>query len=164
MTTSDQGHAARNGRGRFVRTVDTAARDAEACRLRTLGLTYEQIASQLGFSDRSNARSAVERGLVAIVAEPAEELRTLELARLDELTQRAWGILDDEPPGVALQAIDRILKIQERRAKLLGLDAPTRVEAQVQETTQQDIELQELIAEARARQATAEAQIRNEAK
>ena len=34
-------------------------------------------------------------------------------------------LLDDGP---VLQAVDRLLKIADRRAKLLGLDAPKRVE------------------------------------
>lgn len=154
MATTDHSHdnrrprKQRDGRGRYIRTADSAERDAEACRLRTLGHTYDQIAAEVGFADRSKARQAVERGLTAIVAEPASELRVLELARLDELWRRAWAILEREHQvvqlgkvvrdrdgqavvdhGPTLQAIDRLLKIQERRAKLLGLDAPTRVEA-----------------------------------
>jgi hypothetical protein len=40
--------------------------------------------------------------------------------------------------------------VQERRAKYLGLDAPERVDATVTEVTQEDLELRELLAEARA--------------
>lgn len=153
MATSDQGHdnrrprRTRDGRGRYIRTADSAQRDAEACQLRGRGVTYDEIATQLGFADRSKARQAVERALDQTIREPAEELRMLELQRLDELWRRAWAILEREHQvvqlgkvvrdvngqavvdhGPTLQAIDRLLKIQERRAKLLGLDAPTKFE------------------------------------
>jgi len=39
------------------------------------------------------------------------------------------GLLEDDAPILA--AADRILKVLERRAKLHGLDAPTKVQAQV---------------------------------
>lgn len=147
-TSRNHTHRTRDGRGRYIRTRDSAQRDAEACRLRTLGHTYDHIAAELGFADRSKARQAVERGLTAVVAEPAGELRALELSRLDELWRRAWAVLEREhrvvqlgkvvrdqdgqavvDHGPTLQAIDRLLKIQERRSRLLGLDAPTKVEA-----------------------------------
>lgn len=112
----------RNRRGRYTSSPDTAERDASAVQLRTEGLTYREIAAQLGFADPSGAYRAVERGLDAIRSEGAEALQQLELHRLDLLHQRAWAELtrDDSQP---LQAIDRLLKIQERRARLLGLDA-----------------------------------------
>jgi hypothetical protein len=37
-------------------------------------------------------------------------------------------VLDD---SVALKAVDSLVKVQGRRAKLLGLDAPTRVQAMI---------------------------------
>lgn len=105
-------------------TPDTAERDAAAARLRSQGLTYQEIAERLGFADPSGARRAVERGLDAIRAEGAEALRELELHRLDLLHQRAWSELTrDDEDSQPLQAIDRLLRIQERRARLLGLDA-----------------------------------------
>lgn len=157
MTTSDQTpKRARNGRGRFVRHIDTAQRDADACRLRSNGATYQEIADQLGYPDRQAARTAVTRALREIVAEPAAELRTLELARLDRMWNVAWRILEDQhvtvsqgrvvhtddgqpvaDVGPVLAAIDRLLKIQERRARLLGLDAPTRVQVTPDEVEQE---------------------------
>jgi hypothetical protein len=100
-----------------------------------------------------------------------------ELLRLDELEARAREVLDrhhitvnngrvikldDGEPllddGPVLAAIDRLLKIEDARRKnnesqrkLLGLDAPTKVDAQVTEVTQQDIELQEMLRNAKAK-------------
>jgi hypothetical protein len=109
-------------------------------------MRYEDIAAELGYTSRARAAEAVLQGLRDTVAEPSTELRALEIERLDALWRRAWQILDrphlvaqmgrvvkyrgkpviDDAP--VLQAIDRLLRIQERRAKLLGLDAPVEVE------------------------------------
>jgi hypothetical protein len=99
-----------------------------------------------------------------------------ELVRLNELEERAKLVLDrhhitvnngrviavDGEPlqddGPVLAAIDRLIKIEDARRKnnesqrkLLGLDAPTKVDAQVTEVTQQDIELQEMVRDAKAK-------------
>jgi hypothetical protein len=53
----------------------------------------------------------------------AELIRKLELDRLDAMMLRAWTIMDaGGPPETTLRAIDRLLGIQARRAKYLGLD------------------------------------------
>lgn len=74
---------ARDGRGRYVRTLETAERDAEAARLRGLGYTYPMIAEMLGYPNRIAAREGVEKVLKEAVTEPAEQLLTIELQRLD---------------------------------------------------------------------------------
>lgn len=64
-------------------------------------------------------------------------------------------LLDDAP---VLAAIDRLVKIEAERVRngealrrLLGLDMPVKVDATVHETTQQDLELQEMIRDAKAK-------------
>jgi len=140
----------RDGQGRFTRDPDTAARDAEACRLRARNLTYRQIADELSIDVRA-AYDGVQRALKDTLQEPADDLRRLELERLDELAQRARGVMDathyvvdkgavvewagaplvDDAPILA--AVDRLLKVQERRARLLGLDSPQRVSIDAQQ-------------------------------
>ena len=107
-----------------------AERRARAVELRKLGLTYAKIGEQLGVARQTAyqlVQSALEE-LRAKTSEGLEELRQLELERLDE-----WQVLvvRELQKGRVLQAIDRLLKIAERRAKLLGLDAPTKHVAQV---------------------------------
>lgn len=140
MTPPVRGH-----NGRFTRSVDTAERDAEACRLRTRGASYQQVADQLGFTDRSNARRAIQRALAEVVREAADEHVQLQLDQLDALTGEVLTVLErehyvasagrlvcdadgrplrDDMPR--LHAVDRLLRIMERRARLLGLDAPAR--------------------------------------
>jgi hypothetical protein len=160
VVTTGRGHGnqPRSGRGRFVKSLETAKRDAEAAQLRAEGKTYDQIAETLDFSDRSLARRAVERALAATVREPADELRQLELIRLDALWVEAVKVMttehitvnngrvievdgvplkDDAP---TLSAIDRLLKIMERRAKLVGLDSATKVEVLSVDALDKEIE------------------------
>ncbi len=134
-----------------AQAVEIAERRAKAVDMRMSGSSYKAIADALGYKTASAASQDVTRALEAAVAEQSrsvEAYREEELQRLDLLLAEAWAILkrthvtvshgrivrDDldqpiEDDGPTLQAIDRILKIQERRAKFLGLDAPTKVEA-----------------------------------
>ncbi|MFD5058244.1 hypothetical protein [Streptomyces sp. NPDC058394] len=132
------------GDGQFVRSLTTAQRDAEAARLRSKGWTYPRIAAELGFNHKADAYNAVKRVLDETVREAGDDLRALELDRLDGMYAAAMEVLerehvtvsngkvvtlDGEPlpdDGPVLQAIDRLLRIQERRARLLGLDAPVK--------------------------------------
>jgi transposase len=155
----DSGRRPRGVKGRYEHTMADAERDATAARLRARGLTYRRIAAELGV-DVATAHRAVKRALEATVAEPAAEVRQLELERLDtelerlaELEERVREVLeakhvtvqhgavvqlDGQPlpdDGPVLAAADRLLKIEdarrrkgERRARLLGLDAPQKVE------------------------------------
>lgn len=79
---------------------------------------------------------------------------------------------DEEPvedDTFVLQAVDRLTRIEESRRRtgeairrLLGLDMPVKVDYTVTETTQQDIALQELAAEMRAKNAATVDQLRAE--
>lgn len=106
--------------------LSATERQRAALALRAAGLTLEAIASQLGYKDASGAYRAICTGLTRTLREPAEQLRTLELERLDRMQEAIW------PSVVAgkLIAIDRALAIQERRAKYLGLDAPARIDVE----------------------------------
>lgn len=132
------------GDGRFVGTLTTAQRAAQAAELRSKGWTYSRIAAEVGYTHRADAYNAVKKVLEETVREAGENVRALELERLDRLEAAANEVLErehvtvsngrvvvlNETPlpddGPVLAAIDRLLKIQERRAKLLGLDAPTK--------------------------------------
>lgn len=112
----------------------------------------------------------------------AERLET-SLQRLDDLAEKAWDILNTDhvtvsqgrtfegifDPGPSLQAIDRLVKIEEQRRKiseslrkLFGVDAPQQIEATITEVTEQDRELQEMIRDAQAKVAAQEATLRGE--
>lgn len=104
--------------------LSAVERAAEALRLRKRGLTYEQIADQLGYAGPSGAYRAIHQALHKTLQEPADDVRALEVTRLDALLDALW---DAALSGKWL-AVDRVLKIMERRAALLGLDAPQKVD------------------------------------
>jgi hypothetical protein len=89
----------------------------------------------------------VERAIADVPMEATKELIALELAKIDLLERRAYEIMEKhhvfvsqggkvvydgdvklEDDGPALQAINTLAKLGERRARLLGLNAPTRTE------------------------------------
>ena len=87
-------------------------------------MSYEAIAKQLGVSDKSTVGQRVQAALREIIREPAEAVLKMELERLDVLLSGLW----EQAADGDLQALDRALKIQDRRAKYLGLDAPTKTQ------------------------------------
>lgn len=96
-----------------------------ALELRSAGLSYRQIADALGVS-RASAWRIVTRGLdelTAKCAEKAEQVKALELVRLDAMRVLLWPKRGD--PRVC----DSLLRISERVARLHGLDAPQKIEA-----------------------------------
>jgi hypothetical protein len=99
-------------------------RAAEALRLRQSGMTWEAIAARLKYRNPSGPRMAVERLLSRVEHEGAAQLRAVEGRRLDELQASVWG----KATAGDCDAIRTVLRISERRSKLLGLDAPQRVE------------------------------------
>lgn len=72
----------------------------------------------------SSVAEAIEAELDELTKEPAEKLRTVEVARLDRLLKAMWA----KAMKGDVTRVDRCLRIMERRAKLLGLDAPTKQE------------------------------------
>ena len=105
--------------------ISAAKKQAQALALRAAGASYETIAFQLGYASPSGAYKAVSSALRKTLEEPAAELRTLELNRLDGYLL----VISPEVRRGNLKAIDRALKISERRSKLLGLDQAIEVRA-----------------------------------
>ena len=103
----------------------TKARWPEALDLRIAGGTYRQIAAQMGI-DLKAAYEAVQGALGeldAITKVKAERHRDLELRRLERATLGLWTKVQagDE------RAVLAYVRVADRKAKLLGLDAPTQV-------------------------------------
>ena len=103
-----------------------AERRVRALQYRLAGASYRKIAKELQVSVET-AWSDVQaelRALREIAVHDAEELRELEMQRLDEWTLNLTPKARDGDP----RAIGTLVRIQERRAKLTGLDAPDKVE------------------------------------
>lgn len=105
------------------------AKRRQAVELRLRGNSYVDIARELGIT----AQAAYQTVSAALdearkeLREKSKELRELEADRLDILYRKvADAVMPDDSP-IDPKLIETALKIMERRAKLLGLDAPTKV-------------------------------------
>ena len=129
------------------RRVAVAERRARVLKLRAAGATLDDIMAAVpGYKARAAVSQDISRALAALRHESVDELRALSNERLDMLWRTAMQILgrthyvvsngrlmthdgqpmrDDDP---ALRAIGVLLQIEQRRARLNGLDAPKQVE------------------------------------
>jgi hypothetical protein len=100
-------------------------RELEAVRLRRAGVEYHDIGDKLGMSE-SGAYLAVKRVLDRMMAQANEtqaENLTLDLQRINVMLVGLWPkVLAGDP-----QAIVAALRVLERRARMLGYDAPAKV-------------------------------------
>ena len=110
--------------GNQDRELDALERQKQALALRLAGAPYARIAEQLGYRGTGGAHAAVKAALRKTLQEPADEIRTIEEERLNALLLSMWRQAQQGNQG----AVDRCLKIMERRARLLGLDAPTKTD------------------------------------
>jgi hypothetical protein len=151
---------ARSGKGQYIRTPQTAKRDAQAAELRAEGWTFEAIAAELGYGDKSTCRKAIRRALREIVQGPAEQLLALHMERLETLYEAALEVLEADHVVVSHGKIitgedgqplkdngPKLAAIREARAslesfrKLTGLDAPSRVSVDAQQLGDEIISL-----------------------
>ena len=96
--------------------------------LRRSGETWERIAVAVGYANASGTQKAYARVVSRVQRESVDEIRDLELDRLDRIQRAFWtpAIVDRDK-----RAAEVVLKVMDRRAKLLGLEAPTKVQAEV---------------------------------
>lgn len=151
------------------RTLEAMEKDAQAADLYRRGLTYRQIASQLGWKSPKSAFEAVRRaardaGRNSLAA--GEALRLM-LDRQQDYRRVAYrvlttkhyvttqaGVLAKGPDGSpllddapVLNALDRLVRIDQEEAKLLGLYAPAKSRVEVITEDAVDAELKRLAEE-----------------
>lgn len=108
-----------------LRDVNAAQRVATALKLRAHKARYEDIAAACGYGSAGAAHKAIMRELSRVIVANVDTLRREEADSLDRLEVECWKRLEDaEYASGMLFAVDRILAVKERRAKLLGLDTP----------------------------------------
>ncbi len=139
------------GNARAVK-AEVAARRAKLVEYRRQRIPYDKFWAELGYSSRDAATRDFTRAIEeSIAAQHAsvEVYREEQLAELDYLAEKAHEVLRarhymvtqsgkvvEDPEtgqpmvddGPMLAAIDRLVKILDRIAKLRGLDAPQRLE------------------------------------
>lgn len=150
----------RSARARVTAMAGNTAQDdaiedrrSKAWDLRVRGKTYREIGAALGVSGKTAHQDchAVLDRIKAETDDKAEHHREVSLARLDRLTGLLMPVAetldidalkarivageDSETvllmAGKAMDAIDRLDKLEKRRAALLGLDAPAKHEHDV---------------------------------
>jgi hypothetical protein len=127
-----------------ARKVRDQLRRTQMLDMRLQGLTFASIGEAFGTSG-NNVEQIVARSLARAERRPAELLLKQEIEELERLRTRAMEILGaphlrieaGKPVQVngrflpdaapTLRAIEVLLRIAERRARLLGLDAPAKV-------------------------------------
>lgn len=127
MTTAHGQRNKRSGTKASGNAISVAERQARAVELRKSGHTFQQIADQLGYAGHQGAYKAVMSALKKTLQEPADELRTLELERLDAMLNSLWPQIMARN-AYTPRAVEVALKVMDRRAALIGLDAPKQVE------------------------------------
>lgn len=146
----------RDGAGR-PRRMSKALNDVRvnsAIEMKAKGASLQDIADELGWNSKSAVAHAIRRAL----EERAKELpmtvdayREQQMGQLDMMERAVWKVLEthhvvvshgqvitmlgaDGQPTVleddkpVLAAVDRLLKIQERRARLTGTDQPVKTD------------------------------------
>ncbi len=117
--------------------IRAAERQVRALEYRKAGASLREVARLLtaqGFpcsheQVRLDIKAALD-DLHGDALEEATENRKLELERMDSLTIKLWKrITDDSSDDAAIQSY---LKVSERRARLLGIDAPDKHEHSAQ--------------------------------
>lgn len=124
----------------------TAARRARVVAYKRAGGTYREVAEAVraeyaadgrenelpsGWDERyahKDLRDELTR-LQEEVSDGLEEWRAVEIMRLEEMHSRLYPMAlgtEEVPPDV--RAVEAVRRLMERRAKLLGLDAPDRME------------------------------------
>jgi hypothetical protein len=106
--------------------ITRAKRGTQFMKLRIEGLSFEEIGAQMGVSTQ-RAFKIIKDELALLNrkrAETAEECIRLELSRLDDMLKPLWAKC--KAGDIGAQAA--VLRLMDRRAKLLGLDFSDRKE------------------------------------
>lgn len=100
--------------------LKAAVRQAKAIDMKIAGETYEAIRQELGYASRSGALNAVEAALAKLAPIPTlEQARKLDWERMEKMHQALWPrVVEGDPESCRV-----CIRLMERRAKLLGLDA-----------------------------------------
>lgn len=129
---------------------EMAAEAKECFDRRVAGQRIDQIALALGIS-HGTVVNRLKAGTVAAVSPSVEAYRAQQDARLDAVLAGLVASMEGQT-AINPQVAMAIVRVEERRAKLHGLDAAIKVEAEHTVLTPEDVALREMMSNARARQ------------
>jgi hypothetical protein len=139
---------------------------AEAARLKALGHPLEDIAEHFswftddGVPDTSRVATAIRAHLASLYRFTVDEMKVIELQSLDELEYRLWKLLEGDHYVISqgqvvidkmtqqrvqdnrfiLETCDRIQKVKDQRAKMMGLYAASKIEVISIDRIEQEIQ------------------------
>lgn len=108
-----------------VKAIETIEREAIAFELRKQGLSYNEIGKRLNTTSTTawNYVNSVLTSINEKLNEDVTRVRILEVSRLDDMLAKLYPKIMAGQEG----AITTALRIAERRSKMLGLDAPEKI-------------------------------------
>ena len=117
-----------------VPSPELVDKEVKVLELRRAGLTWQRIAEETGYADHTGAYAAYKRAIKRTMQQPADELREAELDRVDRLQLALWpkAMKGDNA------SINTIIRLMERRARLLGLDTPIKIQQDITTWTGDD--------------------------
>jgi hypothetical protein len=108
---------------------EIAKREQQIVALRLCHHSFTAIGRVIGIS-RQSAQKAFLRALRRNTDADIQTHHRSELAELEAEAAKLWTIIDakDQTPKVVVASLNTMNRIHIRRAKLLGLDAPTKLD------------------------------------
>src|SRR5215217_6797145 len=141
----------------------------QAVALHLAGKKFDEIAEIVGYSDRGAAYNATMRAIKRETVEDIGEIRNVEIARIDAMLDSVWPVAiedpewirqfadakkvvplkDDEgrevvfivPSYAKLEAIAKVIRLMERRARYMGLDHADGLAERLTQLREQESEL-----------------------
>jgi hypothetical protein len=144
-------------------------RERQAVALHLAGKKFDEIAEIVGYADRGAAYNATMRAIKRETVEDIEGIRSVEIARIDAMLDSIWPVAIEDPEWVRqyadakkvvplqdeegrevvfiipsfakLEAIAKVIRLMERRARYLGLDHADGLAQRLTELREQESEL-----------------------
>lgn len=141
--------------------VERAELRVQAYDLKLKGWSLRRIGAEIGVS-HVTVKTYIDEEVESRTIPLLNEVVQMELDRYDRYLARLEEAMDDEKADVA-KLIASAVRVSEARRKLLGYDAPQRVEATVHQVSETDVELAGIVREASVRAALEERQVNERA-
>lgn len=141
-------------------TALVAEEQVKCYELRLEGKSIRAIAAIIGVSP-ATVQNRIDAEIKERVIPLADEVRKMQLDRISIAMDTAMEIVKSgADPELKLKALDRLLRFDERLARLMGVDMPQQTEVVVREGySEQELELQQLITQTQQRNETIAAEL-----
>ena len=120
----DSGQILINNPVPLSRSMSSAEKTRRALALKLAGASYAQIATQIGYSDASGARKAVQRGMKSSLQENSSELKRIHYGRLEHMLMLLWPEVNTRD----LPSMSAALAVMDRMERLYGLNAAEKID------------------------------------